>query len=253
VIADIAAPALYRDLLPAAAIPARLRADLEHFAWDTPVVKVNWALREPIPWGNPGVAGAGTVHLGADGRGLVRWAGEIESGTVPATPFLLLGQMTTADATRSPAGTESAWAYTHLPRGLADDAAADALADRVDEVVEEFAPGFRARVLHRTVQRPGDLQAADANLVHGAVGGGTMQLQQQLVFRPVPGLGRSETVVDGLYLASASAHPGGGVHGVCGWLAARAALARHGLLGGLRRRVTSAALELVYRDSPSAR
>jgi phytoene dehydrogenase-like protein len=108
-------------------------------------------------------------------------------------------------------------------------------------------------VLHRAVQRPGDLQAADANLVHGAVGGGTMQLQQQLVFRPVPGLGRSETVVDGLYLASASAHPGGGVHGVCGWIAARAALAGHGLLGGLRRRVTSAALELIYRDSPSAR
>jgi phytoene dehydrogenase-like protein len=253
VIADVAAPTLYRDLLPADAVPARLRADLEHFAWDTPVVKVNWALGEPIPWRNPGVAGAGTVHVGADERGLLRWAGDIESGTVPATPFLLLGQMTTADATRSPAGTESAWAYTHLPRGVADDPAADALADRVDEVVEEFAPGFRDRVLHRTVQRPRDLQAADPNLVHGAVGGGTMQLHQQLVFRPVPGLGRAETVVDGLYLGSASAHPGGGVHGVCGWLAARAALADHGVLGGLRRRVTSAALELIYRDSPSAR
>jgi phytoene dehydrogenase-like protein len=253
VIADVAAPALYRDLLPASAVPPRLRADLEHFAWDTPVVKVNWALREPIPWGNPGVAGAGTVHVGADARGLVRWAGDIESGTVPATPFLLLGQMTTADATRSPAGTESAWAYTHLPRRVDDDAAADGLADRVDEVVEAFAPGFRERVLHRMVQLPRDLQASDANLVHGAVGGGTMQLHQQLVFRPVPGLGRSETVVDGLYLGSASAHPGGGVHGVCGWLAARAALADQGLLGGLRRRAVSAAMELVYRDSPSAR
>jgi phytoene dehydrogenase-like protein len=253
VIADVAAPVLYRDLLPEASVPARLRADLQHFAWDTPVVKVNWALREPIPWGNPGVAGAGTVHLGADERGLVRWAGDIESGTVPATPFMLLGQMTTADATRSPAGTESAWAYTHLPRDVADDGIADRLADRVDEVVEEFAPGFRERVLHRMVQRPADLQAADANLVHGAVGGGTMQLQQQLVFRPVPGLGRADTVVDGLYLGSASAHPGGGVHGVCGWLAARAALADHGPLGGLRRRVVSAALELIYRDSPSAR
>lgn len=248
VIADVSAPALYRDLLPAAAVPPRLRADLERFAWDTPTVKVNWALRAPIPWGNPGVAGAGTVHLGADERGLARWSGDIESGALPARPFMLLGQMTTADSSRSPAGTESAWAYTHLPRGVADDSCADELADRVDEVLEEFAPGFGDRVLHRMVQRPRDLQAADANLAHGAVGGGTAQLFQQLVFRPVPGLGRSETVVDGLYLGSASAHPGGGVHGVCGWLAARAALADQGLLGGLRRRVTSAALELIYRD-----
>ncbi len=253
VIADVSAPALYRDLLPVDAVPARLRADLEHFAWDTPVVKVNWALREPIPWRNPGVAGAGTVHLGADERGLVRWAADIESRTVPATPFMLFGQMTTADPTRSPAGTESAWAYTHLPRDVAGDEPADELADRIDEVVEEYAPGFGDRVLHRMVQRPRDLQAADPNLVHGAVGGGTAQLHQQLVFRPVPGLGRSETVVAGLYLGSASAHPGAGVHGVCGWLAARAALAEQGALGGLRRRITSAALELIYRDSPSAR
>ncbi|GAA0929893.1 NAD(P)/FAD-dependent oxidoreductase [Pseudonocardia zijingensis] len=253
VIADVTAPALYRDLLPADAVPPRLHADLEHFAWDTPVVKVNWALREPIPWRNPGTAGAGTVHLGADARGLVQWAGDIESGTVPATPFLLFGQMTTADASRSPDGTESAWAYTHLPRGVTGDDAAQELAERVDATVEEFAPGFRDRVLHRMVQRPRDLQESDANLVHGAVAGGTAQLHQQLVFRPVPGLGRSETVVDGLYLASASAHPGGGVHGVCGWLAARAALAHQGVLGGLRRRVTSAALELLYRDPPSAR
>jgi phytoene dehydrogenase-like protein len=253
VIADVAAPVLYRDLLPEAALPPRLLADLEHFEWDTPVVKVNWALREPIPWANPGVAGAGTVHLGADERGLVRWSGDIESRTVPDRPFMLFGQMTTADASRSPAGTESAWAYTHLPRHVTGDEAADRLADRVDEVVEEFAPGFGDLVLHRMVQRPRDLEAADPNLVHGAVNGGTAQLFQQLVFRPVPGLGRSETVVGGLYLGSASAHPGGGVHGVCGWLAARAALAEQRAIGALRRRVTSAALELIYRDSPSAR
>jgi phytoene dehydrogenase-like protein len=253
VVADVTAPMLYRDLLPAGALPARLRADLEHFEWDTPVVKVNWALREPIPWANPGVAGAGTVHLGADGPGLVRWSGDIEAGTVPERPFMLFGQMTTADPSRSPDGTESAWAYTHLPRGVAGDEAAEELAGRMDEVVEEFAPGFRDRVLHRTVQRPRDLQSADPNLVHGAVNGGTAQLYQQLVFRPFPGLGRPETVVGGLYLGSASAHPGGGVHGVCGWLAARAALAEQRALGALRRRVTSAALELLYRDPPSAR
>jgi phytoene dehydrogenase-like protein len=252
VVADVAAPTLYCDLLPADALPARLRADLERFAWDTAVVKVNWALDGPIPWQAPGVAGAGTVHVGADEPGLARWSADIESRTLPRSPFMLLGQMTTADPSRSPAGTESAWAYTHLPRGVTGDDAADELADRVDAVVEAFAPGFGARVLDRGVQRPSDLQSADPNLVHGAVNGGTAQLFQQLVFRPVPGLGRPETVVGGLYLGSASAHPGGGVHGVCGWLAARAALGEHGVLGGLRRRVTSAALELVYRDAPSS-
>jgi phytoene dehydrogenase-like protein len=120
----------------------------------------------------------------------------------------------------------------------------------VDAVLEKFAPGFGDRVLHRVVQRPRHLQDADPNLVDGAVNGGTAQLFQQLVFRPVPGLGRAETVIDGLYLGSASAHPGGGVHGVCGWLAARAALGEHGAFGALRRRVTSAALELLYRDPP---
>jgi phytoene dehydrogenase-like protein len=253
VIADIAAPMLFRDLLPADSLPRRLHEDLEHFAWDTPVVKVNWALDGPIPWRNPGVAGAGTVHLGVDEHGMNQWSADIESRRVPAVPFLLFGQMTTADPTRSPEGTESAWAYTHLPRGVSDDEAAEQLAKRVDAVVEEFAPGFGDHVLARHVQGPGDLQAADPNLVHGAVNGGTAQLYQQLVFRPVPGLGRSETVVGGLYLGSASAHPGGGVHGVCGWLAARAALGEQRALGALRRRVTSAALELVYRDPPSAR
>jgi phytoene dehydrogenase-like protein len=97
------------------------------------------------------------------------------------------------------------------------------------------------------------MQSADANLVHGAVNGGTGQLFQQLVFRPVPGLGRSETPVQGLYLGSASAHPGGGVHGVCGWLAARAALAEHRGLSPVRRRVRSAATGLVYRERRSAR
>ena len=248
VIADVSAPSLYLDLLPLHAVPAALREDLGRFHWDSPVVKVNWALRGPIPWRAPGVRGAGTVHVGCDERQMAHWCADIEGATIPRTPFLLVGQMTTADASRSPAGTESAWAYTHLPRGVSDDASADLLAQRVEEVMERFAPGFGAQVLERTVQRPSDLQRADANLVHGAVNGGTAQLHQQLIFRPVPGLGRAETPVPGLYLGSAAAHPGGGVHGVCGWLAARAALADHGALGALRRRVTSATMELIYRS-----
>jgi phytoene dehydrogenase-like protein len=253
VVADVSAPSLFRELLPADAVPPRLRADLEHFAWDTPVLKLNWALDRPIPWRNRAAVGAGTVHLGADEMGLVRWDADLETRTLPASPFLLFGQMTTSDPSRSPAGTESAWAYTHMPRGISDDAAADELAGRVDTVLEAHAPGVTDSIVARLVQRPGDMQAADANLVHGAVNGGTAQLFQQLVFRPVPGLGRSETPVQGLYLGSASAHPGGGVHGVCGWLAARAALAEHRGLSPVRRRVRSAATELVYREGRSAR
>jgi len=248
VIADVNAPLLYRDLLPADAVPARLRSDLDRFEWDTPVVKVNWALDGPIPWRADGVAGAGTVHLGADELGLVRWSADLESRTIPASPFMLFGQMTTADPSRSPAGTQSAWAYTHLPRGIDDDASADELARRVDATVEEFAPGFGAHVVHRHVQRPSDISGTDPNLVTGAVNGGTAQLFQQLVFRPVPGLGRAETVVGNLYLGGSSAHPGGGVHGICGALAARAALHDHGRLGFARRRAVATALGLLYRD-----
>ncbi|MDT7580135.1 MAG: hypothetical protein QOK35_1399 [Pseudonocardiales bacterium] len=248
VIADVNAPTLYRDLLPADAVPARLRADLERFEWDTPVVKLNWALDGPIPWRAAEVGSAGTVHLGADEFGLVRWSADLESRTLPSSPFLLFGQMTTADPSRSPAGTESAWAYTHLPRGIDDEASADELARRVDATVEAFAPGFADRVVHRHVQGPRDLEATDPNLVSGAVNGGTAQLFQQLVFRPVPGLGRPETVVGNVYLGGSSAHPGGGVHGVCGAMAARAALRAEGVTGRVRRRALSAALDLLYRD-----
>ena len=246
VIADVSAPALYTRLLPPDAVPARILAALGRFTWDTPVVKIDWALDSPIPWRADGVAGAGTVHVGADGPGLVHWSADLETGVLPVSPFLLLGQMTTADPTRSPAGTESAWAYTHLPRGVVDDAAADELADRAGAVVETYAPGFRDRILHQFVARPSDLERADANLVHGAVNGGTAQLFQQLIFRPVPGLGRPETPISRLYLGSAAVHPGGGVHGVCGFLAARAALGEDGWRGAGRRRITSAALALVH-------
>jgi phytoene dehydrogenase-like protein len=245
VLADVSAPSLYGELLPEPAVPARVRADMARFAWDPPTVKVNWALDGPVPWRAPEVSGAGTVHLGVDELELVRWSADIESRRMPDHPFLIFGQMTTADASRSPAGTESAWAYTHLPRGMADDESADELARRTERVVEQFAPGFGDRVLHRHVQRPSDLQAADPNLGQGAVNGGTAQLFQQLVFRPVPGLGRPETPIAGLYLASAAAHPGGGVHGVCGWLAARSALRDHGLLGVARRRVLAVAMAAV--------
>jgi phytoene dehydrogenase-like protein len=142
------------------------------------------------------------------------------------------------DPSRQPEGAETAWAYTHVPQAPRGDAGSDALtgawdereteamAARIEERGGGRGAGFRALIRARHVFTPRTFPQANANLVNGAIMGGTTQLHQQAVFRPVPGLGRPETPVRGLYLASASAHPGGGVHGACGANAARAAI-RH--------------------------
>ena len=247
VVADVSAPSLYERLLPHEALPARLLQDLQHFTWDTPVVKVNYALDAPIPWRSKSLKGAGTVHLGADSHGLIRWLADLNTATIPDHPFLLFGQMSTADPSRSPAGTESAWAYTHLPREHNDDGSADRLAQSVDQVLEEHAPGFGSHVVGRVVQRPSDLQSTDANLSGGAVNGGTAQLQQQLIFRPSPGFGRAETPIANVFLGSASAHPGGSVHGVCGHNAAHAALKSDGFRGWPRRRLNQTVISLFVK------
>src|SRR3954464_4735171 len=169
VIADTSAPQLYQRLLPADTLPSSLRRGLDRFVWDTPVLKINYALDAPVPWRSGNLGDAGTVHLGADHDGLIRWMADLNTRTLPENPFMLFGQITTADPTRSAAGTESAWAYTHLPRGLADDEAAERLAERVDRVLEEHAPGFAGHIVGKTIQRPSDLENSDANLHTGAV------------------------------------------------------------------------------------
>lgn len=237
VIADTSAPQLYQQLLPADSLPSKLAQGLDRFVWDTPVLKINYALDAPIPWRAANLAGAGTVHLGADHDGLIRWMADLNTRTLPEYPFMLFGQMTTADSTRSAPGTESAWAYTHLPRGLADDSSAERLAEHVDRVLEEHAPGFVDHVVGKTTQRPSDLEAGDMNLHTGAVNGGTSQLFQQLIFRPAPGFGRAETPLRNVFLGSAGASPGGGVHGICGRNAASAALAADGVRGWPRRQL----------------
>ena len=236
VLADVGAPALYGDLLAPEHVPARVRDGLRRWQAADATVKVDWALSSPIPWSDPAVAPAGTVHIGDSMDELSLATFHLATGHVPAKPFLLVGQMTTTDPTRSPPGTESAWAYTHVPQRIRGDAGPDgikgvwderetaAFVDRMEDRMEAYAPGFRDRVVARHVFTPPDLEAADANLVGGDVNGGTAQLHQQFVFRPFGGLGRAETPIPGLYLASASAHPGGGVHGACGANAARAAI-----------------------------
>lgn len=239
VLADVSVPALYGELVAAEHLPAQLRDDLHRFQWDFATFKVDWALDGQVPWQARQAATAGTVHL-ADGMDeLTRFAAQIAMRQLPDRPFLLFGQMTTADPSRSPQGTESAWAYTHVPHEISADAGGEGIsgrwdksdqermADRVEQQVERFAPGFRSLIRARRVLAPPALEALDANLRAGAINGGTSALHQQLVFRPLPGTGRPETPVPGLFLASAGAHPGGGVHGAPGANAARAALRGH--------------------------
>ncbi len=236
ILADVGAPALYRDLVGEDHLPARVVADLDRFQYDPATFKIDWALSGSIPWRSEAATRAGTVHLCDSMDRLTQVAADLAQDRIPAHPFVLVGQMNKADPTRSPAGTETVWAYTHVPlrvradaggdlKGKWDDAEVEAFADRVEAEIEAHAPGFRARVTGRHVLSPPALEAINANLAGGALGGGTTALSQQAVFRPLPGLGRAETPVRGLFLASASAHPGGGVHGACGSNAARAALA----------------------------
>lgn len=236
VLADVSAPALYGQLVDSRFLPDQLLSDLRRFQWDFATFKVDWAVNGPVPWTAGEASTAGTVHLADGVDGLTRFAAQIATGQVPDRPFLLFGQMTTADATRSPAGTESAWAYTHVPHRIKGDAGQDglrgqwdrreqeAMADRMEQEIERWAPGFRSRVRSRRILAPPTIEAMNANLLGGAINGGTAAAHQQLVFRPTPGTGRPETPVKNLYLASASAHPGGGVHGAPGANAARAAL-----------------------------
>lgn len=236
VLAAVPAPLLYERMLRPGDLPGGLLRQLHGFQWDFSTVKVDWALDGPVPWTARPARQAGTVHLADGVDDLTRFAAQLATRHVPDRPFALFGQMTTADPTRSPAGTESAWAYTHVPQVIEGDAGGggitgtwdtgqkDAMADRIEAHVERYAPGFRALIRGRRVLAPPTLEELDAGLQGGAINAGTTALHQQLVFRPVPGLGRPETPVRRLYLASASAHPGGAVHGAPGADAARAAL-----------------------------
>ncbi len=236
VLADVAAEHLYGRLVGFDELPPRVRERMASFRRDPGTFKVDYALSAPVPWRTLPPYAPGTVHISDSYEELVTTFAQLSSGSIPERPFLLIGQMTTADPTRSPAGTESLWAYTHVPQRVLDDAGgnltgtwdadeADRFADRMQERIEQRAPGFSERIIARRILTPMDLERRDASLIGGSVNGGTAALDQQLIFRPIPGLGRATTPIRGLYLASASAHPGGSVHGACGMNAARAALA----------------------------
>jgi len=249
VVADVVAPHLYGRLLRPEDVPARTARAMEHFALDPSTVKVDWALDGPVPWATPPPYDPGTVHIADSVEQMSEALSQVAANAIPARPFMLTGQMSRADPTRSPPGTEAMWAYAHVPQQATRDAAeggvrgvwdhddCERFADRMQARIEEAAPGFGSRVVARRILGPHEMEARDANLVRGAINGGTSQLHQELIFRPVPGMGRAETGIRNLYLGSASAHPGGGVHGAPGMNAARAAVAHarlHRVLPGRR-------------------
>jgi phytoene dehydrogenase-like protein len=213
-----------RQILPIAGhrLPSRYRRALERYRYGVGAFKIDWALDGPIPWTAPECLRAGTVHLGGTLAELTAAESAPWRGKHPDRPFVLLGQPSLFDPSRAPVGKHIAWAYSHVPHGSVFD-----MTSRIEDQVERFAPGFRERILARHVMPPAALERHDANLVGGDISGGVMDLGQ-LFFRPTVSLTPYATPVKGLYICSSSTPPGGAVHGMCGYYAARAVLDREG-------------------------
>lgn len=199
-------------------LPERYRKRLLDFRYGPGTFKVDWALDGPIPWSDPGCSRAATVHVGGALEDVAESEEAVWHGRVSDRPFVILAQPSLFDSTRAPEGKHTAWAYCHVPPGWPQD-----MTGAIERQVERFAPGFRDLILARHTMGPAALESANPNLVGGDVGGGAMNLAQ-MMFRPVPGLRPYTTPNPAIYLCSASTPPGGGVHGMCGYHAARVAL-----------------------------
>ncbi len=201
-------------------LPDRYRRALRRFRYGPGVCKVDWALSDPIPWRSAELALAGTVHLGGTIEEVEAAERAVHRGHHPERPFVLLVQATVADPSRAPEGRHTAWAYAHVPNGSPAD-----ISDQIEAQIDRFAPGFRDTILARSVRTAPELEAYDANYVGGDINGGLQDLPQ-LLARPTLRWDPYATPVKGLYMCSSSTPPGGGVHGMSGYHAARSALRR---------------------------
>ena len=201
-------------------LPARYVRRLGRYRYGPGVFKLDWALDGPIPWRDPRCLDASTVHLGGTFEELAVAEAAVWRGEHPARPFVLLCQQSQLDPSRAPAGQHTGYAYCHVPPGSTVDCTA-----RIEAQVERFAPGFRDRILARHVTAPADFERDNANYVGGAVTGGVADLFQ-LFTRPVARIDPYTTPNPRLFICSASTPPGGGVHGMCGYHAARSVLKR---------------------------
>jgi len=199
-------------------LPSRYRRGLERYRYGPGVFKLDLALDGPIPWRAEECTRAGTVHLGATLEEIAASEAAAWRGKIVERPYVLLAQQSLFDATRAPAGQHTVWAYCHVPNGSTID-----VTERIERQIERFAPGFRDRILARSALGPADLERHNANNVGGDINGGAATLSQ-LFTRPVARLSPYTTPLPGVFLCSASTPPGGGVHGMCGYHAAQAAL-----------------------------
>jgi phytoene dehydrogenase-like protein len=229
ILADVGAPALFLKLLQPTDISFWLRRSMRRFRYGWGTFKMDWALAGPVPWSSIESREAAVVHAGDSVTDLLAFTQEVRAGQLPSNPYLVIGQQSLLDSTRAPAGAHTLWAYSHVPSYPQGgwDKCREMFADRIDQRIEGLAPGFRGLIRARAIHSPADLEQMDANLVGGDLGGGSAQLDQQLFFRPAFPYFRYRTPVQGLYLCSASTHPGAGVHGACGFNAARMALHDH--------------------------
>lgn len=202
-------------------LPDAYRRRLRRFRYGAGAAKVDFALSGPVPWANPDLARAGTVHVGGTRAEIARGEADVAAGRHPDSPYVLVAQPSVVDDTRAPAGSHTLWTYTHVPSG--------STLDRTEAVIrqlERFAPGFRDVVLASASKTAAQMEAENPNYVGGDIAGGAAGLRQ-LVARPVFSTDPWRTPTDGLYLCSSSTVPGPGVHGLSGYYAARSAL-RHG-------------------------
>ncbi|MFY0572666.1 phytoene desaturase family protein [Archangium lansingense] len=200
-------------------LPPSYVEKLQRFRYGPGVFKVDWALSGPIPWRASACARAGTVHLGGTLEEISASEAAVSRGEIPERPYVLLAQHTLFDDSRAPAGQHTGWAYCHVPNGSTED-----MTERIEAQVERAAPGFRERILARHTRSPAQYEVYNANFIGGDISGGSLE-GLQLFARPMARLVPYATPDPRLYLCSASTPPGPGVHGLCGFLAARALLA----------------------------
>jgi len=202
-------------------LPSRYRRRLESFRHAPGIFKIDYALSEPIPWKAEACRRAGTIHLGGGIDEIAAAEREIARGKIPERPFVLVAQQSLFDETRAPRGQHTLWAYCHVPFGCDTN-----MSDQIESQIERFAPGFRDCVLARHTVAAADLARSNPKLAGGDINGGAANLTQ-LIARPILSPTPYRTPLAGVYLCSASTPPGGGVHGMCGYHAARAALRDH--------------------------